>query len=93
MSRKSRRQENKRWVRQYLNRQRAINAYARCRLCPKKRTDVFTVYHPEEYRRFLRQGPCPQCPVQGCCDRPCQVYLDWYDGRMELYRQLMNGEG
>lgn len=86
-----RKKNNRWWHRRYLRHQKKINGYARKHLCPREERDAIRVFHPEEYRRYLKQGPCPDCPVNGFCDTPCQVYLRWYDDRMTLLRQLLTG--
>ena len=81
--------KKKAWVRRYLKRQKQINDWAREQLCPKMREDVIEVFHPDESRRWFRQGPCAECPVKGFCDTPCRAYLHWYDHRINLARQLL----
>ena len=90
MSKKSKKQKEKLWLRQFFNRQKDINGYARKVLAPRAREDVIHVFHPEEYRRWLVHGPCRDCPVCKFCDQPCQAYLNWYDQRMTLARQLLS---
>lgn len=81
---------DKYWRREYLRRQKAINDYACEKLCPMVREGVIGIYHPDEYRRYLHRGPCADCPVKDFCDSPCQVYLNWYDERMTLFRGLLS---
>ena len=54
--------------------------------------DKLLVYHPGEYRRYLVQHPCTDCPVAAFCDLPCQVYLNWYNARMQAARIRAAGE-
>lgn len=90
---KSKKKKNFEWERQFQSRQKRINAFARQYLCPGGSADTFVVMHPEEYRRFLRKGPCGDCPVSHFCNSPCRVYLKWYDTRMELFRGRLGKEG
>lgn len=91
MKKKSRVRDEKIWLSQFFKRQKDINNYARKVLCPRSREDVIGVFHPEEYRRWLCKGPCPDCPVNHICEKPCQAYLNWYDQRMALARNILAG--
>ena len=76
------------WELDCLQRQFKINAYARRMYTPRLRqVDKILVYHPDEHRRYLRQSPCMGCCAQNFCDRPCEVYLHWYNARMEMVRR------
>ena len=75
------------WEQEYHRRQAGINAYAREHCCPRViPRDKLLVYHPGEYRRYLVQHPCTDCPVAAFCDLPCQVYLNWYNARIQAAR-------
>ena len=69
---------NPRWVLDCLKRQSAINRYARNYYQPRVRqVEKILIYHPDEYRRYLKQHPCAACGAKPCCDRPCEGYLHW----------------
>lgn len=89
MNKKSKMKKTKIWLKKYLKRQQDINGYARMMLCPRSGEDAIVVFHPDEYQRWIRQGPCVCCPVKNFCDDPCRAYLHWYDQRMSLARQLL----
>ena len=75
------------WEMNYQMQQEKINHCARCYFHPRlKAVDRILVYHPDEYRRYLRQHPCEGCRVERFCDLPCEVYLKWYNFRMEVAR-------
>lgn len=79
---------NPQWVLDCLQRQAAINSYVRQCYQPRLRTvEKILVYHPDEHRRYLRQHPCGGCPAEPFCDRPCEVYLKWYDAKLEVARK------
>ena len=79
---------NPQWVSDCLQRQNAINGYARQCYQPRLRVvGKILVYHPDEHRRYLRQHPCGGCRAEPFCDRPCDVYLKWYDAKMEAARK------
>lgn len=50
-------------------------------------SDKFYYAHPEEVRRYLRQGVCHGCPAERVCGSPCPVYWRWWDARMEIARK------
>jgi hypothetical protein len=91
MSKKSKKQKEKLWLSQYVQRQNNINRCARTLLCPQICQSRIPVFHPDERRKWLRNGPCENCPVSHFCDTPCRAYLTWYDDRMTLARQLAAG--
>lgn len=75
------------WELDYLQRQKRINGYARhCHQPRLKPVDKILVYHPDEHRRYLRQDPCEDCKANAFCDQPCEVYLQWYNARLEAAR-------
>lgn len=54
---------------------------------------IFTYLHPDHYRRYLQQGPCPGCSREADCDFACHLYWQWWDQRMVwLRRKLEQGE-
>lgn len=55
--------------------------------CEKTKENKFTYAHPDDIRRSLRKSPCDGCKIAEYCDTPCQVYLRWYDARMEIVRK------
>lgn len=76
------------WELDYLQRQERINRYAQDRYQPRLRTvNKILISHPEEHRRYLKQHPCEGCKANPFCDQPCQVYLQWYNARMEAARK------
>ena len=77
------------WEREYLRRQRSINAYARVahRGQEKPGRDVFAYSHPDLVRRYEKTHPCRGCALRKGCKLPCGRYLHWYDCRMELARK------
>lgn len=75
------------WGLDCLQCQQRINDYARQHFCPRLRQmEKILVFHPDEYRRYLRQHPCKGCVAQSFCDLPCDVYLQWYNARMKAAR-------
>lgn len=74
------------WLARYLVRQKWINAYARSVGLGKQ---VFRYAHPEDQRRYSRQGPCERCAIGEVCDMPCPEYVEWWDLRMEKLRRAM----
>jgi hypothetical protein len=44
------------------------------------------VYPPAEFRRYLSQHPCSGCQAENFCDQPCNLYLKWYNARLEAAR-------
>lgn len=76
------------WVLDCLRRQNDINSYARQRYQPRLRAvERILIYHPDEHRRYLRQHPCEGCIAESFCDLPCEVYLKWYNARLEAARK------
>ena len=75
------------WKNQYLDRQKAINLYAK-KVCrpPEPDNTKFHYLHPDEHRQYLRHSPCEKCAIKELCDTPCGVYLQWYDARMAWIR-------
>lgn len=51
--------------------------------------DKFCYSHPEDVKRYLRNGPCVGCSAGQSCDTPCRAYLQWYDARMEIVRKKL----
>ena len=78
-----------RWEREYLRRQKKINAYGKSawRLGQKPGRDVFAYSHPDLVRRYEKTHPCQGCAFDVRCETPCGRYLHWYDLRMELARK------
>ncbi len=75
------------WELNYCQHQAAINGWVRENYRPRLvAVAKFLIYPPEEYRRYLRQSPCQTCRACPCCDVPCEVYLDWYNRRLEAAR-------
>jgi hypothetical protein len=75
------------WELDYCQRQAAINRWVREKYRPRLVTvEKILVWHPDEYRRYLRRSPCDGCLACPCCDVPCKAYLHWYDRRMEAMR-------
>ena len=76
------------WELDCLQRQAAINSYVRqCYMPRLKVVEKIVVYHPDEHRRYLRQHPCEGCIAESFCDLPCEVYLKWYNARLEAARK------
>ena len=77
------------WEREYLRRQRSINAYARAayRTQGEPGRDVFAYSHPDLVRRYEKTHPCRDCGLRKGCNTPCGRYLHWYDLRLELARK------
>ena len=79
------------WESNYLQRQAAINGYARKCWEPKlKSVHKLLIYHPDEHRRYLRNSPCTTCAGEAHCDQACEVYLQWYNAKLEAARKLLN---
>ena len=78
-----------RWEREYLRRQKKINAFARAvyRGRQKPGRDVFAYSHPDLVRRYEKTHPCGDCLLKKGCAVPCGRYLHWYDLRLELARK------
>ena len=80
------------WELDYLKRQEKINGYARHCYQPRLiAVGKILIYHPDEHRRYLQQHPCEHCKAKSFCDQPCQVYLQWYNARMEAIRRKGKG--
>lgn len=78
------------WELNYRQRQAAINGWVRQTYQPRLVTvQKLLVYHPDEYRRYLKRWPCDGCRACLCCDTPCKAYLEWYNRRMEAVRGEM----
>ena len=45
--------------------------------------------HPDEWQRWLRQGPCPGCPCERWCDRVCSLRAKWWDDPMARLRKRL----
>lgn len=72
------------WELDYLRRQENINGYLRQRYQPRlHQVSKIIIYHPDEYRRYLKQSPCVDCKVRPCCKSPCAVCQQWEE------RQIM----
>ena len=70
------------WELDYLKRQEKINDYLRQHYQPRLRqVNKIVIYHPDEYRRYLKKNPCEGCKVRPCCKRPCQVSNQWHKDR------------
>lgn len=79
--------QNDQWEQECLQRQARINGYARSCYQPRlKQVDKILVPHPDEHRRYLQQHPCGSCEAESFCDQPCDVYLKWYNARLEAAR-------
>lgn len=61
------------------------------KLCRARRTisQKFLYEHPDEVRRYLRDGPCTYCKVAGDCETPCAAYWQWWDARQEWHRRRL----
>lgn len=79
------------WRSYYLQRQRAINAYARAAYRGKKESgrDVFAYSHPDLVRRYEKTHPCGGCGLKPGCNVPCSRYIHWYDFRMAQARKRL----
>lgn len=44
--------------------------------------------HPDVNRKYINEGVCAKCPLNGNCDEPCGDYWDWWDARMEYFRKV-----
>ena len=77
------------WERDYLMRQRKINAYAKAAYQGQRKPgrDVFAYSHPDMVRRYEKTYPCEGCGLRKGCKMPCGRYIHWYDLRMELARK------
>lgn len=81
------------WELDYFKRQERVNSYARSRYKPRLRpAQKLLVYHPDEHRRYLQHHPCEGCKANSFCDEPCEVYLQWYNARMEAAGKRMRQE-
>lgn len=56
-----------------------------------KKPTCFAYRHPDEYREYLRNGPCKWCKAEEFCDLPCKAYLSWWNTRMEIIRKKVQG--
>lgn len=54
----------------------------------EKSETKFVYHHPDEVRRYIKDGVCSKCPLNGNCDEPCGAYWDWWDTRMEYFRKV-----
>ena len=73
------------WELDCLKRQEKINDYLRQHYQPRlHQVNKIVIYHPDEYRRYLKENPCDGCRVRPCCKGPCPVYQQWKD------RQISN---
>lgn len=75
------------WKKRYHIRQRQINAYAR-RVGQAQAVECWCYAHPDEYRRWLKHGPCRWCQARDHCDAPCLAYQQWWDERMRRFRRI-----
>lgn len=77
------------WEIRYRYRQKQINAFAdRLKRRKKFAREKFTYMHPDEARRYLKEGPCKSCKADSVCDTPCPAYLRWWDARMRLWSKV-----
>lgn len=66
------------WELDCLRRQEQINGYARRCFQPRVReVNKILIYHPDEFRRYLKQHPCTGCGAKPCCKTPCAAYTQW----------------
>lgn len=82
------------WEIRYRYRQKQINAYAAQVAQPvivKQPENKFCYEHPDIVRQYLKKHPCEDCVRQSWCNIPCQVYLHWYNARMEIVRKKVQG--
>ena len=49
----------------------------------------FRYLHPEEWKRWIEQGPCPDCPCRDHCAHVCTLRACWWDDRMEALRKRL----
>ena len=54
---------------------------------------AFQYSHPDERRRWLREGPCKGCPCEKACDRVCGLRAKWWDDRMAHLRRTLGVRG
>ncbi len=78
------------WEMRYRYMQKRINAYAR-KVCCKLPENKFCYSHPDDVKRWLKDTPCTGCKANAFCDTPCNIYLRWYDARIQIARRRANG--
>ena len=82
------------WETRYRYRQKQINAYAQRmtqRPVAKLPGNKFCYDHPDHVRQWLKESPCKGCSTELFCDKPCEIYLRWYNARMEIVRKKVQG--
>lgn len=82
------------WEIRYRYRQKQINAYAEKlsqAVTAKLPENKFCYEHPDHVRQWLKDSPCKGCKAEDFCNRPCKIYLHWYDARMEIVRKKVQG--
>ena len=52
----------------------------------------FTYIHPDHYRRYLQEGPCPACSCEAGCTVACDLYWRWWDQRMAWLRWKLRNQ-
>ena len=58
----------------------------RFRSCKHMRLPEKFIYnHHDRVRRYLEKSPCESCTANEKCQKPCQMYLRWYDARMRWH--------
>jgi hypothetical protein len=55
----------------------------------EKPTTKWVYHHPDVNRKYIEEGICTKCPLNGNCDEPCGDYWDWWDARMEYFRKVL----
>lgn len=59
----------------------------------KKDPSKWVYHHPDAVRKYINEGVCAKCPLNGNCDEPCGDYWDWWDARMEYFRKVLDADG
>ena len=54
----------------------------------EKSVGKWVYQHPDVTRKYIEEGVCAKCPLNGNCDEPCGAYWDWWDTRMEYFRKV-----
>ena len=55
----------------------------------EKPTTKWVYHNPDVNRKYIEEGVCVKCPLNGNCDEPCGAYWDWWDARMEYFRKVL----
>ena len=59
----------------------------------EKPTTKWVYHHPDVNRKYIEEGICAKCPLNGNCDEPCGAYWDWCDTWMEYFRKVLGADG